>query len=418
MRLFGTPRAAGRNASSRRGGVPVWIFGIVLLLFVAAAGGAFLYRYWPRRLNTPVLALPESVVVSSSGVRVFLPNRVLIGEIAKFDDGLFAFLMFDYLRSRPSLANKTVVLTSSEEQEQPVYGISVRLPDDLIDGVNTLARLMAERLTGAIRYDWILPAKLESCRQETSVFIQAYNQPTVKRLGTLHASDLRGYLRRFIRFKSQIDPRISRALEPIPSPLTRQDASRLAADIISVAHFYDIPISLFLGGGAMENNYMNVAGDLKNTIWKRQAEEGDIVLKRKRGRVLVQNDSKGVWQITRESLRYAHRLFLNDKRDYTQLPERLRPPQKFDLNTVSTEVLTTYSGLLLRDLLDQFHGDVFLAAGAYNGGPKNPNARYAQGVEMVASYARRVIGRAAEMDRIAVERTSVSAGKIEQPGIP
>ncbi len=113
----------------------MWIFGIVLLLFVAAAGGAFLYRYWPRRLNTPVLALPESVVVSSSGVRVFLPNRVLIGEIAKFDDGLFAFLMFDYLRSRPSLANKTVVLTSREEQEQPVYRILVRLPDDLIDGV-------------------------------------------------------------------------------------------------------------------------------------------------------------------------------------------------------------------------------------------------------------------------------------------
>ena len=117
----------------------------------------------------------------------------------------------------------------------------------------------------------------------------------------MHAPELESYLRRFIHFKSQTDPRTWSASEAIPSPLTKSDAARLAADIIAVAHFYDLPVDLFLGIGAMENNYMNVAGDLENTAWKRRAEDGDIVLKRRRGRVLVKNDSMGVWQITRAS---------------------------------------------------------------------------------------------------------------------
>jgi hypothetical protein len=222
-------------------------------------------------------------------------------------------------------------------------------------------------------------------------------------------------MRRFIRFKSETDPRTWTDSEAIPSPLTKSDAARLAADIIAVAQFYDLPIDLFLGIGAMENNYMSVAGDLRNTVWKRHAEPGDIVLKRGRGRrVLVKNDSLGVWQITRESLRYAHRLYLRDKRDYGQLPERLRPPPKLDFNALNPDTLTTYAALLLRNLVDRFHGDVTLAAGAYNGGPANPNAHYASGVEMVANYARRVIGRAAEMDRLALEQSSVSPRKINQ----
>src|SRR5581483_370777 len=202
--------------------------------------------------------------------------------------------------------------------------------------------------------------------------------------------------------KSITDPRIRRDLEPIPSPLTRKEASRLAADMIAVSRFYDIPLDLLIGIGAMENNFMSVPGDSTNTVWKRRAQPGDIVLKRRHGRVLVRNNSSGVWQITRESLRYAHRLYLADKRDYNQLPSRLRPPKTLDIDKVSQDVLTTYAGLLLRDLLDRFRGDVTLAAGAYNGGPRNPNARYAAGVEMVAEYARRIIDRAAHLNREAV----------------
>ncbi len=295
------------------------------------------------------------------------------------------------------------MLTSSEEAAQPVYHILVRLPDDLIAGEEILAQLEAGQLTTSQGFSWILPETLKSFRKETAVFIEAYHGPATKRLKALHASKLQGYLRRFIRFKSQTDPRILKALEPVPSPLTRKAASRLAADIIAVAHFYELPIDLFLGIGAMENNYMNVAGDLKNTVWKSQPEPGDIVLRHKRGRFLVRNHSVGVWQITRESLRYAHQLYLRDQRDYGKLPARLRPPAHLDVNNADTDTLTTYSALLLRDLVDRFHGDISLAAGAYNGGPGNPNAHYADGVQLVANYARRIIERAAELDRVGTQ---------------
>jgi hypothetical protein len=50
-------------------------------------------------------------------------------------------------------------------------------------------------------------------------------------------------------------------------------------------------------------------------------------------------------------------------------------------------VLTTYVGLLLRDLLDLFEGDVTLAVSGYNGGPARPNLRYGAGVHRAASHA-------------------------------
>ena len=391
------------------------IFWVVFLFLLTLSGlGGFGYYYWPLKLGAEPPGINQSITVSDAGTRVFLPKRIFVAELAQFDDGLFAFLMFDYLRGRPALSDSAVMLTSQEETgQQPIYRILVRLPDDFNSGIDFLAELKAERLTSALRFNWILPSKLNSYLNETAVFIQAYNGPASERLKALHASELQTYLRRFIRFKSQTDPRMASPVEQIPSPLTQTDASLLAADIIAVAHFYDLPIDLFLGIGAMENNYMNVAGDLTNTLWKRRVEPGDIVLRRARGRVLVRNDSMGVWQITRQSLRYAHKLYCKDKRDYEELPERLRPPQKFAFESIDADVLTTYAGLLLRDLLDRFHGDITLAAGAYNGGPRNPNPHYAAGVEIVANYARRVIGRAAEMDRIALDRKSVSSQKMK-----
>ena len=111
-------------------------------------------------------------------------------------------------------------------------------------------------------------------------------------------------------------------------------------------------------------------------------------------------------QISRETLRYAHQLYRKDTRNYELLPARLRPPQELDLNSTNDEVLTTYAGLLLRDLLDHFDGDVDKAIGAYNGGVRSPNPAYAAGVKTAAAYARRAIEHATILDDAAAKENA------------
>ena len=115
-------------------------------------------------------------------------------------------------------------------------------------------------------------------------------------------------------------------------------------------------------------------------------------------------NSAGVWQITRETLRYAHKLIIKDGRDYSQLPEHLRPPAQLKVNEVDPQVLTTYAGVLLRDLLDRFDGDVLTAVSAYNGGPARPNFRYGVGVRRAAEHARHVVEQAAALNGDSVGR--------------
>jgi hypothetical protein len=46
--------------------------------------------------------------------------------------------------------------------------------------------------------------------------------------------------------------------------------------------------------------------------------------------------------------------------------QHLRPPPELKIDEVGPAALTTYAGVLLRDLLDRFNGDVTLAVSAYN----------------------------------------------------
>ncbi|HVW85752.1 MAG TPA: hypothetical protein VHB50_13780 [Bryobacteraceae bacterium] len=370
--------------------------GFGALAALAASAAIWLaFVFWPRGLPEPAVRSILQPVIEPDQVSVQSPGFVDIGDIAAFDDELFAFLMFDHYRSVHALRGRELFLASTEESGRPLYRISIRLPSSLEEGIQLLATLRHERLITEYDWRWVTPPVLARMRRATVLFTAAWSGPAARTMSRIDRHELQAFLRRFIRFKSITDPRIAHGIQPMPSPLSKPAASRLAANMIDVADFYHLPLDLLLGIGAMENNYMDIPGDLENTAWKRRPEKGDIVIRRRRGKVLVRNDSRGVWQITRESLRYAHRLYLADKRDYSVLPERLRPPEKLDPDNVSSDVLTTYAGLLLRDLLDRFHGDVAKAAGAYNGGPDHPNDRYAAGVEMVAAYARRILDRAA-----------------------
>jgi hypothetical protein len=377
--------SAGRN---RRLKAPV----AVVFAFAVLAGGIWLDIKWQVEPMPNARRLPPAAQIGYSGRAVVrYPDAAFVTRVATFRDELFAYLMYQHYRRSKPFKDDELLLCYSGGKGDAEYLILLVLTDDFISAVNRVAELNASR--DIETFDWrrVSEGSVREYRNQARLFVSAYNLPVRRKLEDLSKAELRSLLRRFIRFKSTTDPRV------------RQ---RLAGDIIAVAEFYQLPLEFLVGIGAIENNYMIVRGDLKHSVWKRRPAKDDIVLERRRGRVRVLNDSAGVWQITRETLRYVHRLYLKDERDYSQLPEHLRPPRELNVNEVSPDVLTTYAGLLLRDLLDKFDGDVAVAVGAYNGGPGNPNMRYQEGVLAAALHARSVLERAAALNGEAVVERS------------
>jgi hypothetical protein len=378
--------------------------GAVCAVVLLVVSGWVAFRTWPRPMHLATEAFP-SVRFEHGKMVVPLPTKALLAEVGRFDNEISAYLWFDYLRSRPGVEESQILLTVTEKEPAPAYRIEVVLPNDALTAVPFLAALEAKGFIEGFDLVFTTPAQVEYRRDQTSVFIAAYRSPVDKKLEMLPRKHLLSSTAHFLAFKSRIDPRVRGTAESRPSSLSHQQATELAADIVAVAEFFGLPLDVFLGIGAMENNYLSVRGDINHAIWKRKPAKDDIILKRRRNRVLVSDYSIGVWQITRETLRYAHALFLKDKRDYSQLPERLRPPRTLSLDLTDSHVLTAYAGLLLRDLLDGFNGDVEKAVGAYNGGPRNPNLRYAAGVQAVAEYARKVLEHVTAVNERAVEDT-------------
>jgi hypothetical protein len=378
---------------------------------ILSAWGAF--RLWPRRLQiSPSRPLIPILELTATGARASVDGRELIADVATLDDELFAYLMFGYLRGLAARDGYRVWLTCEREGKALTYIIRLKPQSDLLSALPYLFRLQVMGGIDQVSYRWIVPAAVSRYEAQSEIFDRAYSMPARRRIESLPRSDLVAYLRRFIRFKAATDSRVRAKTDASPRPPSRPEAHRLAEDILTVADFYSLPVDFFLGIGAMENNYMDVKGDLTNVVWKRRAEKDDVILRRGRRRVLVMNESSGIWQITRETLRHAHRLFLKDTRDYSSLPEHLRPPKELNLKDVPPEVLTTYAGLFFRELLDRFHGDVAAAVGAYNGGPGNPNARYEAGVRLVAGQARRVLEHAAALQgRPAAEMSFMTSAR-------
>lgn len=359
------------------------------------------YRLWP--LDLPASAGPRVPTPAIQGNRLVVPITpgVPAAEVATFNDQLEGFLRFEYLRGREAHAGhdtSRMYLTASNTTKGPRYKIFIVTDNDLLTAGPQLAALEGRNLIAHYDLETWSQKDFAYYQQQSHMFDVAYDMPTEQKLETVSSSKLLPALAQFLIFKSQTDNRVVDGSDSAPTPLTRDQATQLAADILDVAHFYDLPLDYFMGVGAMENDYMDVNGDLTHAVWKKRAQRGDVVLRRTRRRVKVSDYAIGTWQITRETLRAAHQLYLRDKRDYSKLPARLRPPRELDLNSVNDAVLTTYAGLLLRDLLDHFGGDVDKAIGAYNGGVRTPNPAYASGVKTVADYARRILEHASAMD--------------------
>src|SRR6184192_956897 len=387
-------------------------------LFTFAACGYTDYRLWP--LDLPASAHPRMPVTVVKDNRLVVPFSLEVPavEIATFNDQLEAFLRFEYLRGREAREGRDtshMYLTATNTKKGPQYKIFLVTDNDLLSAVPQVASLKGRNLITHYEFQTWSQKEYNYYQQQSHMFDVAYDVPTDQKLETISSSKMLPELAQFLIFKSQTDNRVVDNSDTAARPLTREQATQLASDILEVAHFYDLPLDYFMGVGAMENDYMDVNGDLTHAVWKKRAQRGDIVLRRTRKRVMVSDYAMGIWQITRETLRAAHQLYLHDKRDYSQLPARLRPPRQLDLNNVNDAVLTTYAGLLLRDLLDHFGGDVEKAIGAYNGGVRTPNPDYASGVKNVADYARRILEHASAQDD---PNTNAKSADKPQPTTP
>jgi hypothetical protein len=357
-------------------------------------------------MDLPARPYPAIPAPKIEGNRLVLPYSpgVASAKVATFHDQLEAFLQFEYLRGREARDGSDasrILLTAADTKTGPSYEIFMVCDNDLLTDLPHLSQLEGRNLiTHYDLHSWT-QKDFAYYQQQSHMFDVAYGFPTAQKLESLNSFQLLPALARFLVFKSQTDNRVLQRTDAAPRPLTREQATQLATDIRDVAQFYSLPLDYFLGVGAMENDYMDVNGDLTHAVWKKRAQRDDIILRRGRKRVMVSDYAIGTWQITRETLRAAHQLYLHDKRDYSLLPARLRPPRELNLNSVDDAVLTTYAGLLLRGLLDHFGGDVDKAIGAYNGGVKTPNPAYAAGVKTVAEYARRVLEHATALDESA-----------------
>ena len=370
-----------------------------LLAFAACAYTD--YRLWP--LDMPDSARPRIPATTVQAGRIAVPFTLGVpaAEVAHFNDQLEAFLRFEYLRGRVARDGhdaSRILLTAVDTHKKPSYRIFIVTDNDLLTAEPELAQLEGRKLIAHYEFQTWSPKEYSYFQQESHTFDVSYDVPANQKLEAINTSYLLPALAEFLVFKSQTDNRIMGGSDDAPRPLTREQATQLATDILDVAHFYDLPLDYFLGVGAMENDYMDVDGDLTHAVWKKRAERGDVILRRNRKRVMVSDYAIGTWQITRETLRAAHELYLHDKRDYSKLPPRLRPSRSLNLNLVSDAQMTTYAGLLLRDLLDHFGGNVDKAIGAYNGGVRTPNPDYANGVKTVADYARRILEHAPTLD--------------------
>ena len=382
-----------RKTEQRSGAWFYFFTGIVAAITILTAYQAGM---WFESLPSAKPVLLPRPMIDGGQILFRVDGFVLTADVTSYSDELFAYLMFDYLRSRRAVDGMSYLLVFDPTQSEKPYRVRLRATGDFVAGMAAMMDLQARGFIQGVGLR--AASEVAGFGQQTRLFVSAYNLPVKKKLEQAPREALSEYLGRFIRFKSNTDPRIRLDLQPAPKALSHHEALHLAGDIMTVAEFYSLPLEFFVAIGAMENNYMNVRGDLKHSIWKKRPASDDIVLERKGGRVRVLNDSAGVWQITRETLRYVHLLYLQDTRDYSRLPEHLRPSQELRVNEVDPKVLTTYAGLLLRDLLDRFDGDVTLAVSAYNGGPGRPNLRYGEGAHSAASHARRVLEQAAALN--------------------
>src|SRR5690348_5704280 len=200
----------------------VWASLVAAILLTPAGWTG--YRLWPRPLVIRPVALIPVCDPSAAGSIVTLPNRFLVASIARYDDELYAYLMFTYLRGSRAFRNSEMLLTFHKSSGAIEYLIQVRLANDLLSSLDLLARAKAGGLISDYEWRWVYIDTYQGLQYQTGIFETAYNRPSQRSLESLTRPELEDYIQRFVAFKSATDRRVRASAEAAPKPLTAPQA--------------------------------------------------------------------------------------------------------------------------------------------------------------------------------------------------
>jgi len=110
---------------------------------------------------------------------------MMMGLVGRFEDGLTAFLNFEYLRSLKQIDLDRVFLTATEQQGSPVYRLYQLLDNDCLTAVPYLANLKSSRFIENYELVFTTAAQTAKAQAQTELFLAAYSRPVQSKLETL-----------------------------------------------------------------------------------------------------------------------------------------------------------------------------------------------------------------------------------------
>ncbi|MBI1898327.1 MAG: hypothetical protein HYS04_17610, partial [Acidobacteria bacterium] len=118
---------------------------LAYLSLLALAGAGWLgYRLYPRELNIAPSHDALHIDIRDGRARVIHPRRLIVTLIGRQTDELFAYLLFEDLAGVPEFHGAELLLSREAAPKMPPeYVITLRLPDDLLEAIPLLARLVA-----------------------------------------------------------------------------------------------------------------------------------------------------------------------------------------------------------------------------------------------------------------------------------
>ena len=122
------------------------------------------------------------------------PGRFLIAEIGHYDNELFAYMMFTYLRAKPPFQSAEFLLTYRRDDRTITYLIQAQLPNDLLAAVKELSAAQAAGLIEEGSWRFVTKKSLDRLREETREFRAAYNLPSRRKLEDLSRAQLVAYI--------------------------------------------------------------------------------------------------------------------------------------------------------------------------------------------------------------------------------